>query len=38
MKIMKYRAMARQVIDDKATQRLTELIAELEQKKREIAE
>jgi hypothetical protein len=36
MKIMKYRAMARQVTDDKATQRLTELIAELEQKKREI--
>jgi hypothetical protein len=38
MKIMKYRAMARQVTDDKATQRLTELIAELEQKKREIDE
>jgi hypothetical protein len=38
MKIMKYRAMARQVTDEKATRRLTELIAELEQKKREIDE
>jgi hypothetical protein len=38
MKIMKYRAMARQVTDDKMAQRLTELIAELEQKQREIDE
>jgi hypothetical protein len=38
IKIMKYRAMARQVTDDQAAQRLTELIAELQQKKREIDE
>jgi hypothetical protein len=38
MKIMKYRAMARQETDAKVTRRLTELIAELEQKQREIDE
>jgi hypothetical protein len=38
MKIMKYRAMARKVTDDKTTQRLTELVAELEQKLKEIDE
>jgi hypothetical protein len=38
MEIMKYRAMARRVTDDKTAQRLAELIAELEQKKREIDE
>jgi hypothetical protein len=38
MRIMKYRAMARQVTDDKTVWRLTELIAKLEQKQREIDE
>jgi hypothetical protein len=38
MMIMKYRTMARRITDDKTVQRLTELIAELEQKQREIDE
>jgi len=36
MKIMKYRALARQTSDDLTRQRIAGLIAELEQKLREI--
>jgi hypothetical protein len=38
MKIMKYRALARGVADDLTAQRIATLIAELEQKLREIDE
>jgi hypothetical protein len=38
MKIMKYRALARQAPDAETTQRINELVAELEQKLREIDE
>lgn len=36
MKIMKYRQMARRVTDDETKQRINGLVAELEQKLREI--
>jgi hypothetical protein len=36
MKILKYRALARDAPDELTTQRIKELIAELEQKQREI--
>ena len=38
MKIMKYRALARGAADDVTTKRIMTLIAELEQKQREIDE
>jgi len=38
MKIMKYRALARDAADDVTAQRIATLIAELEQKQREIDE
>jgi len=38
IKIIKYRALARHAPDVEATQRINELIAELDQKLREIAE
>jgi len=38
IKIIKFRALARQAPDVETTQRINELIAELEQKLREIAE
>jgi hypothetical protein len=38
MKILKYRALARDAPDDVTTQRINTLIAELEQKLREINE
>jgi regulator of replication initiation timing len=38
MKIMRYRLLARQTSDDETTQRIKALIAELEQKLREIDE
>jgi hypothetical protein len=38
MKIMKYRQMARRVTDDESRQRINGLVAELEQKLREIDE
>jgi hypothetical protein len=38
MKIMKYRALARQAPDDTTSQRIKVLVAELEQKLREIDE
>jgi hypothetical protein len=38
MKIMKYRLMARRVTDDETKQRINGLVAELEQKLREIDE
>jgi hypothetical protein len=38
MKIMKYRLLARRVMHDETEQRITSLIAELEQKLREIDE
>ncbi len=38
MKIMKYRAMARQMPDAETMQRINALVAELEQKLREIDE
>jgi hypothetical protein len=38
MKIMKYRSLARRVMHDETTQRINELIAELEQKLRAIDE
>ena len=38
MKIMKYRSLARQAADDETTQRINALVAELEQKLREIDE
>ena len=38
IKIVKYRALARQAPDVETTQRINELIAELEQKLREIDE
>ena len=36
MKILKYRALARQAPDDETTQRIEALVTELEQKLREI--
>jgi hypothetical protein len=38
MKIMKYRALARQASDAETTQRINALVADLEQKLREIDE
>jgi hypothetical protein len=38
MKILKYRALARQAPDDKTTERIKALVIELEQKLREIDE
>lgn len=38
MKIMKYRSLARQAADDETTHRINALVAELEQKLREIDE
>ena len=38
MKIMKYRQLARQAPDAETAQRIRELVAELEQKQREIDE
>jgi hypothetical protein len=38
MKIMKYRSLAREAPDELTTQRIKTLIAELEQKQREIDE
>jgi len=38
MKIVKYRSLARRAADDETTQRIKALIAELEQKLREIDE
>jgi hypothetical protein len=38
MKILKYRQMTRRVTDDETRQRINELVAELEQKLREIDE
>jgi hypothetical protein len=38
MKIMKYRQLARRATDDKTRQRISGLVAELEQKLREIDE
>jgi len=38
MKIMKYRALARNAGDAKTTQRIKKLVAELEQKLRQIGE
>jgi hypothetical protein len=38
MKVIKYRAMARQTLDDLTQRRIEQLIAETEQKLREIGE
>jgi hypothetical protein len=38
MKVIKYRAMARQMLDDLTQRRIEQLIAETEQKLREIGE
>jgi hypothetical protein len=38
IRIMKYRSLARRVINEKTAQRIDQLIAELEQKLREIDE